>query len=85
MFVRVHTHVERGVLVVRETPLGDIELRARDAQVKEEAVDSGNLGLDEQVVHVAKVAFEEPDLGLRCLGGKARLRCLEGHVVLVDP
>ena len=68
----------------RESPLGNIELRAAYAQVKEEAIDAGNLRLDKKVVQVSEVALEELVLRLRDLALEALGGCGEGHVVLVD-
>jgi hypothetical protein len=82
---RIHPHVERGVLVVGEAPVGDIELRRGDAEVEEEAVDPWHLRLDEELVEVAEVALQEQVARLGDLAREAFGRGGERHVVLVDP
>ena len=70
--------------MVREAPFGDVELRRRDAEVEQEAVDPVDSGLDQKLVQVAEVALEETvacarNLALEALGGGGKR-----HVVLVD-
>ncbi len=70
--------------MVREASLRNVELRRRDSQVKEKAVDAWDLSRYEKLVERAEVALEEQvlclwDLALETLGRRG-----EGHVVLVD-
>jgi hypothetical protein len=70
--------------VVREAPVGYVELRRRDPEVEEEAVYAGHLSFDQKLVEVAEVALEEPMAGAGHLAAEA-FRCGgKSHIVLVD-
>ena len=61
----VHAHVERGVLVVGEAALGNVELGGAHAQIEQEAVHTRHLRLLKQAVELGEVALEldGPDVG----------------------
>ena len=81
---RVHAHVKRGVLVIGEAALGNVELGRAHAQIEQEAIDTGNLGLLQQTVELGEVALELQGPQLRQLLVNARAGVCQGKVVLVD-
>jgi hypothetical protein len=75
--VRVHAHVELGVVAVREAPFGDVELRGGDAQVEQDAGDRADLEIGHDVTEAvepcALQAEPSGEPGQRlCGGGQCR-------------
>jgi hypothetical protein len=84
---RIHPHVQRCVLAVREPTLGDVELGRTDSQVEEEPIDVGHVGLNEERVQVPKIALQELGAGAKFLLAEAECDCCCAKccVILVNP
>ena len=72
---RIHTHIKRGVLVVRESPSRDIELWAGNAQIEQESIHPRHLCRAQKLVKILlplrMVGFLRPRLGSAAAASRA--------------
>ena len=70
--LRIHSHIQRSLQPEGKSPLGRVQLKTRDPQVREHPIGRRQVQLPDHVVYVREVCFHQSHPLLKVLQGFAR-------------